>query len=142
MYSKIEHKTKHRMCKFFVVLGNGPALMGMPDIDALNIINIYSIGTEHIGGSDNCCTNSAASESTDMMQETDRTENCYTNTDSISKSDNTDKPMVNNKLSNTKDYFLLGPNCDSDKKASAEIKEILKMLLMELGALMAHFCCG
>ena len=60
------------------------------------------------------------------MQETNRTEKCYTTTDSISKSNNTDKPMVNNKLSNTIDYFLLGPNCDSDKKASSEIIQQLQ----------------
>ena len=49
------------MFKFFVVPGNGQALLGMPDIDALNIININSIGTEHDGGNDNCCTNKANS---------------------------------------------------------------------------------
>ena len=54
------------------------------------------------------------------MQKTDIIEKCYTNTNSISmsKSDNTEKPMVNNILSNTIDYFLPGPNGDSDKKAS------------------------
>ena len=31
--------------------------------------------------------------------------------------------MVNNKLSNTINYFLPGPNCDSDKKMSAEIMQ-------------------
>ena len=40
---------------------------------------------------------------------------------SISKSDNKDKPSVNQKLSNTVDYFLPGPNCDGDKKKSVEI---------------------
>ena len=58
-----------------------------------------------------------------MTQETSRTEKCYTNPDSISKSDSTDKPIVNNKLSTTIDYFLPGPNCDSDKKTSAEITQ-------------------
>ena len=100
----------------FVVPGNGQTLLGMPDIDTLNIINISinSIGTEHGGGKDNCCTNKATHQSTNTMQETDKTEKCYTNTDSISKSNNTDKPTVNNKLSNTIDYFLPGPNCNSD----------------------------
>ena len=61
-----------------------------------------------------------------MMQETDRTEKCYTCTESISKSDSADKPMVTNKLSNTIDHFLPCPNCDSDKKASAEITQQLQ----------------
>ena len=61
-----------------------------------------------------------------MMQETDGTKKCYTDTDSISESDNADKPMVNNKLSNTIDYFLPGPNCDSDKTVGAEITHQLQ----------------
>ena len=103
--------------------------MGIPDIDVLNIINIniHSIGTEHNGGNDNCCTNKAAAHSSDMVQETNRAEKCYINTDSILKSDNTDKPMVNNKLSNTIDYFLPGPSYDSDKKTSAEITQQLQI---------------
>ena len=96
------------MCKLFVIPGNGHALLGMPDIDVLNNINIniHSIGAEHSSGNDNCCTNKATAQSTDMMQKTNRTEKCYTNTDSISKSGNTDKPTVNNKLTNTINYFL------------------------------------
>ena len=38
----------------------------------------------------------------------------------------TDKPTVNNKLSNAVDYFLPGPNHDSDKRVSAEITQWLK----------------
>ena len=68
---EIEHNNKHKMYNFFVVLGNGQALLGMPDIDTLNIINIniHSIGAEHYGGNDNCCTNMAAVQSSDMIQE-------------------------------------------------------------------------
>ena len=36
----IEHKNNRKKCKFFVVLGNGQALLGMPDTAALKIINI------------------------------------------------------------------------------------------------------
>ena len=55
------------MCQFFIVPGNGQALLGMPDIDVLNImnLNIKSIGT--------------------------------------------------------------GPNCDSEKRASAEITQLQKI---------------
>ena len=48
------------MCEFFVVPGNRQALLGMPDIDTVNFINI------------NC--------NTIDTQETDRTCNCSTNT--------------------------------------------------------------
>ena len=120
----------------------------MPDIDMLNIININidSIGTEHSGDTDNCCTNKATFQSTNMMQETGRAKKFYTNTDSISKSDNTDKLMVNNKLSNAIDYFLPGPNCDNDKRVSTEITQQfqrdLEMFLVELDTSMAHFHCS
>ena len=36
----IEHKNNKKTCQFFVVSSNGQALLGMPDRDALNIINI------------------------------------------------------------------------------------------------------
>ena len=84
----------------------------MPNNDVLNIINIHSIGTEHNGGNDNCCT----VKSTETMHETNRAEKCYTNTDSISKSDNTGKPTVNNKLSNTINYFLPCFSHDSEQE--------------------------
>ena len=58
-----------------------------------------------------------------MMQETDRTKKCYTNTDSISKCDIADKPTVNKKLFYTIDYFLPGPSCDSDKTVSVAITQ-------------------
>ena len=36
----IEYKNNRRKCEFFVVLGNGQALLGMPDTAAINIINV------------------------------------------------------------------------------------------------------
>ena len=47
----IEHKYNKKKCRFFVVPGNGQVLLGMPDTDALNIINmnIHSIGAENAG---------------------------------------------------------------------------------------------
>ena len=35
----IEPKCNRKKCQFFVVPGNGQALLGMPDIDAVQIIN-------------------------------------------------------------------------------------------------------
>ena len=76
-----------------------------------------------------------------MKQETNRAEKCYTNTDSISKSNNKDKPIVNNQLSNTLHDLLPGQKSDSDKKGvqKSHYKGTLKIYLMELGALMANF---
>ena len=120
----------------------------MPGIDMLHIINIdiHSIGTKQAGAGNNFYTNKPAAKREDMKQETNRVEKCYKNTDSFLKSKNKDTSMVNNKLSNTVDYFLPGQNYDSDKKKSAKITEqlqrILKMYLKDLCALMAHFHCS
>ena len=52
------------------------------------IINIHRIGAEQTGNSDNCCTDRPAVQGRDTKQETGRAEKFYTNTDSISKSNN------------------------------------------------------
>ena len=54
-------------------------------------------------------------------QEIDGAEKCYTNTDSISKSNNKKKPTVETRLPNTVEYFLSGLSYDSNKKRSAKI---------------------
>ena len=36
----IKHKNNKKSCQFFVVPGDGQALLGLPDTDVLNIINI------------------------------------------------------------------------------------------------------
>ena len=85
---------------FFIVPGNGQALLGMPDIEKLDIITINhnTVDTQEADRADKCNTKTANCHSsrceqhyTDMMQEADRPEKCYTNTDSISKSNNKDK---------------------------------------------------
>ena len=53
-------------------------------------------------------------------QETVRAEKCNTNMDSISKSNNKTKPMVNSKSSKTIEYFLSGPSYERDMKRSTE----------------------
>ena len=85
------------MCKFLVVPRNGQALLGMPDSDALNIINvnIHLIGTEQDGGGDNCYTNKTTAQREDMKQETNRDGKCCTNIGSISKPGDKEKQMVN-----------------------------------------------
>ena len=47
----IEHKNNRKRCQFFVVPGNGQALLGMLDTDAVQIININidSIDAENAG---------------------------------------------------------------------------------------------
>ena len=49
------------MCKFFVFPGNRQALLGMTDIDMLNIIhvNCNTIDKQETGKANNCSTNTA-----------------------------------------------------------------------------------
>ena len=58
-----------------------------------------------------------------MRQEADTTEKCYINTDSVSKFENKDKPVVtdNDKMH----YFLPGPNRENDKRTKTEITQQL-----------------
>ena len=116
---KIQHGNAQKMCKFFVDPGNGQALLGMPDINMLNIINLNfnTIDTHRTEIAGYCSTNTVICQSvrhvqhyTNIMQEADRAMKCYANTDSISKFDNKDKPMVTDKEPNTINYFLPGLN--------------------------------
>ena len=99
----IEHNNKQKMCKFSAVPGNGQALLGMPDIFTLNItlLTCNTTNTQETVRVNNCSTNTAICQGsrheqhyTNTMQEADRAEKCYANTDNMSKFDNKDKPMV------------------------------------------------
>ena len=130
---KIEHKNKQKMCNFYVVPWNRQALVGMPDIDTLNITNINcnTIDTQETDRANNCCTNTVICQGsryeqhfTNMIQEVDRVEKCYANTDSISKFDKKDKPTVIDKEPKTISYFFPGPIQDSNKGVSAVITQL------------------
>ena len=62
------------MCILFVVPGNGQALLGMPDTDMLNIININcnTIVTHGTDSANNCSSSKHVQHYTNMMQEADR----------------------------------------------------------------------
>ena len=61
-----------------------------------------------------------------MIQEAERAEKCYANTDSILKFDDKDKPTVIDKAPNAINYFLPSSNQDNDKRARAEITQQLQ----------------
>ena len=115
---EVEHTNNRKKCRFFVGPSNGQALLGMPDTDVLNIIkiNIHAIGTEQTGDSDKCCTNMHIVQEDGPKQERVRAEKCYTNMDSISKSNNKTKPVVNSEASKAIEYFLSGPSYEHNKK--------------------------
>ena len=83
----IKHKNNRKKCQFFVVPGSGQALLGMPDTDALQIININidSIDADNVGDNEQYINTSTTQES-NTQHETDRTAECCANTDSFSKS--------------------------------------------------------
>ena len=143
----IVHKNNMKKCKFFVVLGNGQALFGIQDTDALNIIkiNINSIGTEYTRDG-NWCANMHTVQGSNPKQETNAVEKCCTNMDSSSNStENNTKPLVKTKANKSTEYFLSGANYDSNKqvlKQHSRYIETLMMCLMVLVALKAHFHCS
>ena len=78
----IVYKNNRRKCEFFIVLGNGQVLLGMPDTAALNIINvnIESIEAENTQR-ENCNANIGNAKVSNAKQATHGAgENC-TNTD-------------------------------------------------------------
>ena len=108
-------------------------LLAMPYINTLNIININcnTTDTQETDSTSNCNKNAAIHHSLtheqhyrNMMQEPNRAAKFYANTDSISKSDNKDKPI--DKEPNTINYFLPGPNQDNKKWGSVEITQQLE----------------
>ena len=61
-----------------------------------------------------------------MMQEADRAEKCYVNTESISKNDSKDRPMVIDKEPNKINYFLPGPNQNNERESAEIIQQLQK----------------
>ena len=116
-------------CIFCVVPGNGEVLLGMPDIELLNILNINcnKIGTEKeekcadcnmrkdsiLGaGSEQCCANTGPEGS---VGKTNSHTSCYTNSGSNSnlnnRLDGVLRPVVNN---NEIKCSIPGPNMETN----------------------------
>ena len=96
----------------------------MPDIKKLDIttINCNTRDTKQAYIADKCSTYTANCQGarceqayTNIMQEADRPEKCYTTRDSISKSDNKDKTTASDNENSKINYLLLGPNKHNDK---------------------------
>ena len=75
----------------------------MPYINILNVtdINCNTIDTQETNRADTCSTNTTIYKGSrheqhysNMMWEADRAENCYANTDNMSKFNNKDKPIA------------------------------------------------
>ena len=97
----------------------------MPDTEALQIININidSIDAEDVENSEWYISKSIAQESS-TKQETGRAAKCCANKDSISKSTNNSTTlMADTNANKPTNYFILGPNCDTDKRKNAALTQ-------------------
>ena len=82
----INYKNNKKKCEFFVVLGNGQALLGMLDTAALNIINVIIDSIEAQGTQEgNYNTNISDAKMSNVKQETHGAKESCTNTDEVLK---------------------------------------------------------
>ena len=88
----------------------------MPNIETLDIltINCNTMDTQEVYRANKCSINTGNCQGsryeqhyTNMMQEAERPQKCYTNTDNISNSDTKDGQMVIDDKNNKINYFLL-----------------------------------
>ena len=113
----IKLKLKKKCCIFFVVLGNGKVLLGIPDTAALNIINlnIDSIQAE------------IASCKTNREQEMHAMAEGCTNTDEgeINKQDTNGQndQNISNNSNNSVNYFFFSSNTVADKRQSSKMTQ-------------------
>ena len=115
---KIRHSDKCVKCRFFVVLCDGPAVLGMPDIELLGVIRVIceaidnetndkklDVQTRHQADSQNCSTN--------------RDPQAKPYGDNVSR-DKTSKPNYLNSSTNKtdiSDYFHSRDNKEAEKRS-------------------------
>ena len=111
----IKFKDIKKRCVFVVVLGNGQALLGMPDTAALKIIdiNIDSIQAKK----EECNTIISDARELNTKQEVCVAEKSCINTDADSKVNNkVNGHSDNTNLKTITNYFLSLPNVEADKR--------------------------
>ena len=144
----INYKDNTKKCEFFVVPRNGQVLLGMPDIAALNMINVNIDSIEAANmQKENFNTNISDAEKPNAKQEIHGVKESCTNTDEELKNANNINGSNNNTNTNPlTNYFLSSPNIEVDRRKSIELTQkytvCLIMCLMALGALKAHFHCS
>ena len=141
----ITYKNNRKKCEFFVVPGNGQALLGMPDTAVLNIINVNIDSIETEGTQrENCNTNINVAKTSNIMQESHGAKESCTNMDEGLKNTNNVNGLDSNTNTNTlTNYVYSSPNIEIDKRNSAELTQkiynVFGNVLLVLGALKAHF---
>ena len=110
----IKFKNVKKHCVFFVVPGNGQALLGMPDTEALNIINlnIDSIQAE------------VAECKTNTKQEMHTVLKGCTNMDTgVNTQQDTNGQNNQNNINKLINYFFSSTNTDADKRKSSAMMQ-------------------
>ena len=119
---KCKHNKKPKTCNYFVDPGNGQALLGMPDIDILDVLTI-NFARIDIQTQNEQIYNKVEDEQhcNNKMQEAGKPGKCNVNATSIQNSDNSSNPAVMDNDNSKIKYFLPGSRQVADKRASAEI---------------------
>ena len=137
---KIQYNNKHKLTSFFVVTGNGQALLGMPNIETMDTLDILAINyntidTQEADRAKKCSTNRANCQgsrckqhSKNMIQGADRPQKCYTKKQTVIQNLTI---RISQQLLMMKN-FLPDPNQDNDKTASAEITQQLERYFKNL----------
>ena len=118
----IQFRNIKKRCVFFVVPGNGQALLGMPDTAALKLINvnINSIQDEVA----ECKTNTGDVRKSNITQEMHVGEKGCANTDADSKSKHSANSQNDqDNAYKVTSYFLSSPNVEAYKRESVELTQ-------------------
>ena len=105
--------------------GNGPALLGMPDKETLDIL-IINCNTIDMQRSGEQISRKEAGKlgCTNKIQSAEAQTQCNANTDGI-LSDNTN-PVLTDDNNDRTNYFLPSPNQDADRRTNAEMAQQLQ----------------
>ena len=130
-YNQIQ-KLKLKICVFFVVPGNGQALLRMPDTTVLNIINL---NIDSIQAEITKCKNKQRTGNTCCFG------GLYRDTEVINKQD-ANGQNDQNKSNKSINYFHSSKDTDADKRKNSaltqKIHKTFDNILMVLGSLKAH----
>ena len=118
----INSKNIKKSCVFFVVPGNGQALLGMPDTAAHKIININIDSIQAV--EEECNTNIGDTGESNTTQEAPVVEKSCTNTKADSKVDNNiNSHNANTNVNSLTNYFFSSPNVQVDKRESIKLTQ-------------------
>ena len=125
----IKFKNLKKRCAFFVVPGNGQALLGMPDMAALNIINLNIDSIQAV--TPECKTNREEETHTGIKDCTNKSasgdKGCKNNNTGIIIKQNTNGENDPSNQHVSINYFYSLSNVDADKRSSITMMQSMHM---------------